>query len=424
MALNRKIKQNQVNSLTSWENNVSALIEGFYFFLNENLNADKDLIQNEIIKYLATGLRFVPIEKVDKFVGTIEADVEKRKIFKKLYEKAKELFLKMAPYCSRYSNTDDLIALQDSYDRNFDYKNLLSIAKNDLEFALGRYTLTKKILSVLTQSEQKFEPKHADFKNLPKSLTGECKVANILECVSYWNFKKNNGQVDFFQLRRIGYQTPIRGRYSWAMPLIESVCLFSSNIEKDSLRNCYSLCYGGFILTSVYASKQIFEHQRYWRHGLAALDATWSNIEDLFEKIWNMDLNNSHEKIALFYEDATELVWLIGNTQPLNRGSGSIAEIILALIHLRHNLQPPILKLEFPQLDVLDITFPLEDYKYFFPFFFEPSTIPTQLRTRFKDIDTSLPVKDQIKKLYQKLNLGSEDKVNLKTNKKINSFRF
>jgi len=89
----------------------------------------------------------------------------------------------------------------------------------------------------------------------------------------------------------------------------------------------------------------------------------------------------SEKRLTEFYAKAAELVWLIGTTQPLKRGSGTVAEWLLGIIHLHHGMQPPTLKTDFPQLDVLDLTFPLSDYKSFFTYFFEPSTLPEHLRS-------------------------------------------
>ena len=128
-----------------------------------------------------------------------------------------------------------------------------------------------------------------------------------------------------------------------------------------------------------------------WLGGDQTLSATWRAIEDLFEELMALDLKKPKEitaqtikkhesQLTEFYAKAAELVWLVGNSAPLRRGSGTMAEWLFAIIHLQHGLEPPLLKTEFPQLDVLDITFPLSDYKRFFTYFFEPSTIPTHLR--------------------------------------------
>jgi len=86
------------------------------------------------------------------------------------------------------------------------------------------------------------------------------------------------------------------------------------------------------------------------------------------------------QELTQFYANAARLVWLIGNTTPVQRGSGTVAELTLKAIFDFHGLQAPILKSAFPQLDVLDTSFPSDDYIKLFTCFFEPSSLAEHLR--------------------------------------------
>ena len=227
------------------------------------------------------------------------------------------------------------------------------------------------------------------------------------------------------------------GRYKWALPLAICVREFSNAYSKEKQKPFYEENMSNYPLNytppgtndklelcSVQMSMNInpkdLMYRSIWSHGLEKISKTWPHIENLFESILAMnlkkpeigaslsELNTYESELTEFYSRAAELVWLIGNTQPLARGSGTVAEIIFAVIHLYHDLQPPILKVEFPQLDVLDITFPLDDYKQLFPYFFEPETIPPHLR---KDLQlSSLPIATQMEKLYESINKKNQDK--------------
>jgi len=80
--------------------------------------------------------------------------------------------------------------------------------------------------------------------------------------------------------------------------------------------------------------EQSFEFSPFqFHHGLAPIAHTWPAIENLFEEIMEMDLKptqskqESEKRLTEFYAKAAELVWLIGTTQPLKRGSGTVAEV-------------------------------------------------------------------------------------------------
>lgn len=162
----------------------------------------------------------------------------------------------------------------------------------------------------------------------------------------------------------------------------------------------YSLTYKGSVISDV-SSAPVFWGGMMWGHGRLPLEFTMGDIENLLDKMQTLPKDPSPEQLTDFYSDAAQLVWLIGNTTPLGRGSGSVAELTLKAIFEFHGLQAPILKPEFPQLDVLDITFPLDDYIKLFPYFCEPSSLPKHLQ---KPTLPHLSAVEQIETYYNEIN--------------------
>lgn len=154
----------------------------------------------------------------------------------------------------------------------------------------------------------------------------------------------------------------------------------------------------------------------WWCHGQAPLHSTWQDVEDLFEKVLTMpitpigrntetnEIEYDVKELQAFYATIAELVWLIGNTQPLRRGTGTYVEELLGILTKSRELPQPILKVKYPQIDVLDITFPLSDYKYFFPYFFERQSLPMQMRP--PELSDSLSLFDEVKEIYQRKHAG------------------
>ena len=81
------------------------------------------------------------------------------------------------------------------------------------------------------------------------------------------------------------------------------------------------------------------------------------------------------EDVNIFYNELIRLIWLIGNTTPLTRGSGTVVEWTWALAHMYHGLSVPLLKKINPQLDPIGLTLLLQEYQEYFREFFEPETI-------------------------------------------------
>lgn len=385
-----------------------------------------DHSKSQLNACLLTMLRFLPIATVDQLVQAyIKENNANQADVLETYQKAKEFFHSKAPYFSRYTKAKDISNLNMAY-QNDECSDLKSVAEKDFKYGEERENFTKDLYQKLDKTPiENYIPTKKKFLELPASSKGTQRAAALLEAISSWNHNKQKGQRDFSTIRSSGSCTPIANRYASASPLISSVSLFSPSkyVDKSGgVEGVYTLLYeisGKKIkLNDVIGSTKINERFRFWYHGQAPINDTWIKIEDLFEEIWTMNLKKPDEnevagehekykdKLTEFYAKTAELVWLIGNTQPMMRGSGTFAELTLNILHLRHELNPPVLKVEFPQLDVLDITFPVSDYTFFFTYFFEPSTIPEHLR--FSDISSSLTLKQQMEALYKKMNKEDE----------------
>lgn len=354
-------------------------------------------------KSIMTLLRFMPVEKVNKLIEEYaKSFINRGEILMAIFRKEKATFYEIIPYVARYYKHRDLRGLSLAYKNNMS-THLHHAVNNDLKYGADRKTFTNQLFVNLSKTKvNQYIPTKKEFLALAKSSKRTHRVAALLEKIAYWNIKNQYAkQEDFITVRTDKhYETPIAAaRYLSAWPLVLAVSQFSqSEIQKyeDYYELFYKIGNEKIIVNNVHHSSWA----RKWEHGRAPINATWGRIEDVFEKIWSMNLKKpSNKKLTQFYSLAAELVWLIGNTQPMHRGSGTVAEIMLALVHMRHGFKLPMLKTEFPQLDVLDITFPLSDYKFFFTYFFEPSTIPEHLR--FSSISSALSVEDQIKELYQ-----------------------
>lgn len=346
-----------------------------------------------------------PFEKVKILVDALPKTHPDYSIIMNKYQECKQLYYSSAPCFSRYIKPAHKIGLQEFY--GMAAGKILS----DIEFGESRMAIVKKLNSELSNIQS---PIKDQFKNLPPSKNKNRLAAIALEKISDLNLSLRN-KSGFGDLRKKVYgYTPVKNQYEFALPLIRDLFYFSNEVEIDKKNSSiyYNLYYNNLKLNRIQIVDDENSHGSpifQWHHGLADIDETWPDIEDLFEEIWFMDLsppgigelNEYQNKLTIFYEKLAELSWLIGNTQPLERGTGTYAESIVALMHVRHGFKPPILKNNFPQLDVLNITFPLDTYKKIFPYFFEPLTIPKFMRLIDDEKIEMLPISEQIRHYLQ-----------------------
>jgi len=375
-------------------------------------------IEEELTKIVSKLLRMNPIESVDRIVANFIAQNEvAADLFPEIYQKAKTQFLRVAPFISRNIKKDDLDSIRRVYSNKTEEEHQLT---EEIEYATFCRSQVEEFVEKL-QDNTLNEPSSKEFAQLPPSKTGTRRVAALVERIGEIRsarqlaragkgreiFNKDE-YLSFKTLRKIDYEIPIAGKYIWAAPLVNSVELLSISSDiahktqmkktffeviTETLRT-YELRYNNIVVNKVSVEKQETSYltpKQICHHGQAKVEDTWQATEDTFEKLMAFDLKkpegnnpvaqrNYEKRLDEFYAATAELVWLIGNTTPLERGSGTVAEWLLGIVHLHHGLEPPVLKTQFPQLDVLDITFPLSDYKDFFTYFFEASTLPPHIR--------------------------------------------
>lgn len=382
------------------------------FFNNGQLNfSNKEQLKNCLLKLF----RFSSFEIVEQLFNTFldkqKSDTTLQSFLQQIYVDTKDYFLSIAPYFARYKNPKDLKAISTSYSG----KDTSLQVQSDIEFGTKRLVLVERLLDRLNNPKP-YIPEDSKFKKLPPSNSGSQRAAALLEEISKHCYEiYGSKNTEFLKLRKEGSMTFVQGRYRFGSHLIHSVYYNSDSINRNAnsitSQLYYSLIYKGIELNKIHVDlNSSFKLQVAWHHGQADLHDTWPDIENLFEEIWSMNLakpthndqkKEYEDKLTNFYSKLAELVWLIGNTQPLNRGTGTVAELMLAILHLHHGLQPPTLKVKFPQLDVLDISIPLEDYIKLFPQFFEPCTIPEHLR--HLSVSPTMSVLDQMNQFYIQL---------------------
>jgi len=397
-------------------------------FVRDN-EASKDSIVNQFIKIL----RFSPVHVVDQLIQSSAKNCssEENQLIEELYARAKEAFIQSGPFIARYTKPHELKALDQLYKTwQEEVETVDTRVSSDIEYATFCRTQVAECVA-LVQGAALLAPSDQQFVALPASSTGSRRLAALVEKIAKARSEKQGERLGqdrnhFKELRTNDFETPIASSYRWAAPLVKSVALFSQAPDLLFDFDSYSLLdkKGGAVVTTVYPQAPVGTLEHYptkllyfkkeegrWKHGFMALETAWPVLEDHFEKILHMDLQKPHEptpaaekkyeeKLTEFYKMAAKLVWLIGTTQPLRRGSGTVAEWLFALVHQYHGLNTPVLKTEFPQLDVLDLIFPLSDYEHFFLNFFEPSTLPKHLQ---KPTLAPLPLLSQMARLYTSL---------------------
>jgi len=424
-------EQGDINTLLAVSaNDLDDVAREFFFTLEpllKNQAPDQKKIEAEFTPILRKLLRMNSLEAVDRIVNCfINKNQALSHLLQDIYNKVKKEFLKIAPFISRYTKINQMKVIQTAYRSGMKG----DAVSEDLEYAAKCRTAVEKLTAKLRNG--KFQaPNNQDFLELPPSSTGTSRVAALVEEIGKIRSddfarrvgvgKQSQNKKDTVEslksLRKTQIITPVGGHYSWASPLVNAVNLLSNDIEHP-MKGSYVMKYNG-IATTVQVKKvedpRVPELHQRWTHGQLDVQLNWPSLEDCFEDLMAFDLKKPKDKSVAsqeayekslegFYRKAAELVWLVGNTTPLERGSGTVAEWLLGIVHLQHGLEPPVLKTQFPQLDVLDITFPINDYKDFFTYFFEPSSLP--MKTKWKDM-SSLPVFNQMEALYKAKKAGS-----------------
>jgi len=432
------------------EENAADLLFSFFMLSKDifkNPAPYQKLIEKEIRHFLYKLLKKNEIELVDRIVAHLQKDSQYGELIAKFYPKIKEDFLEIGPYLAQYSKSYQIQIVRHSYSRN---KPSDPIGE-EIEHGFSCRSHAGRLLK--EAQNLNLEPTKEEFLKFPPSSTGTRRVAGLVEkyCEirakrqeersgTLLNENEDNKIIKFKSIRRAGWKTPIAGNYDFAGPIVKAVSQFSNapDLQFGSFKNVIiesqlseflasmNFLYKGQVINNVTLHtnknevlvknkqikdpKQKMEENLYWYHGRLPIETTWKDIEDTFEELMAFSfkkpsdnkpcsIEKYEKQLFEFYARASKLVWLIGNTQPLCRGSGTLAEWLLAIVHLQHGIKPPILKNEFPQLDVLDISFPLSDYQRLFTYFFRPSTLP--MKTNWPKNVSSEPVFAQLKRCYQ-----------------------
>jgi hypothetical protein len=424
--------------------NLFDFVEAYESYDGSDLEAKNCDFQASFRESWLVMFRFMPLQVVESifelFLSQVPFDSRKPELHL-AYKQTKKLFLETAPFYARYAKTDLLDELFLRYNRD-STQSLLEIAEADTQYGIERQQFAKKLVFKFSDKAlQEIKPRSQAFLELPASKNSSRMVAALMEEVSLWLYQErnrsNDARQDSFKTLRSqlegygiydnevvfgerylyrGSRTPFNSNcgYVWAQPLVDTVYLLSRSpdIRKEKLLGNfkYYLLHADRVVTSV--SNQF----KSWSHGQLPIHDTWEKIEDIFEELWLADLTvininprvagkTSYEKnITWYYANLAKLLWLMGNTQALDRGTGTVVEILNAVIHYRHQLAPPVLQVEFPQFDVLNITFPFKEYhEQLFPHFFEPSTMPKHILTRQHKELNLLSALKQVTYLYKKM---------------------
>jgi len=384
-------------------------------------------IEVDLKALLTKLLRYNPIHLVDKIVNTLTAGNQTAaEIVPGIYSRIREEFIRVAPFISRHTKTSHLEAIKSAYS----LKKPEDAVAEEIEYAKFCRTHVEQLQKGLSR-HQINKPASKEFNALPCSSTGTRRVAALVELIGNIRSEKQKERsgkhvASFKTLRSKALSTCIEERYGWASPLLSCIYEMSHSndmnrkeagfrhIENDpeEILKVYELRRNTQIMNQV-AIERNAEGAQWWHHARLPVQATWQAVEDAFKGLMAFrfvkpsdnsvkSIEGYKSQLNAFYAKAAELVWLIGNTTPLERGSGTVAEWLLAIVHMQHGLEPPVLKPEFPQLDVLDITFPLSDYKTLFTYFFEPATLPEHMRNRWPDLSAKSTFA-QLEELYSNI---------------------
>lgn len=341
-------------------------------------------------------LRFSKMEIADKVINAfIKLHPNDENALRSICDAAKEKYLKVSPFFAHHVQTDSLSFIKGGYNNQLNLND--KAYEEDLKYG---DSCRKKVEELEKQLRSDSKPSEKDFLTLPPSKSGSRMGAFLLEKIAEFRSQKQKDRAQGFKAdlfaslrEEMPGKTDITDHiaYGFGTELAGAVRQFSKADDLEKTTHGYNTKYHGMTMTKV----RKLEGKAFWEHGVQPVKISWSFVEECLEEILKMDLKKP-ENLRIFYDKLCELVWLIGNTQPLLRGSGSVAEFIFAIAHIKHGLKVPTLKKDFPQLDVSDISFPLSDYKKFFTYIFEPKTLPQGVQRR----QYSGPVFHQLKSLY------------------------
>ncbi len=320
----------------------------------------KSLDDTELRRQWTALFRLNPIETVEEMIEPFVQSFEtsRHNSIRSLLKEVQHDCLQWLPHVSQHDKPQDLTYIQNAYQQKDD-ASLASVEK-DRAYGKRCFELVNQLLTAYKQS-QNLEPQGEKYRQLPTGANGKRTAAWFVEQIAIFRNQARQGdQVDLRNDPTTAFQTPLCDRYRWGHTLAS---------EKLTQQNVCSSSYKGKSMTH-------FEWFR-WHHGNVVPSVTWPDIEDLFQTVLTQ---NPNDKPNEFYKSLIGLVWLIGNTTPLNRGTGSVVESLWAFVHRYWNLDVPILKKEYPQFDVINISSILSTYQDIWRRYFSPSTLMPALQ--------------------------------------------
>lgn len=308
--------------------------------------------------------RFNPIELVDQMTCPFVQcypDLTQRENIQRLLAEVRRDCMQWLPHVSQYDRPNDLVYMQIAYQKKDDAA--LATVDKDRVYGTRCFDWVNQLLA--QYRNQRLEPQGAPFRQLPPGQNGGRTMAWFTEQTLLFRNQARQGDAALLRDSSFLYcGTPIAiDRYRWGYTLMD--------IDLSQSHNCPSL-YKGQPLTKI----ELYR----WQHGLQPITSLWSDIEDQFQTVMTTNPAGNPQQ---FYRELIKLIWLIGNTTPLTRGTGTIVESMWAFVHRYWNLPVPILKKEYPQFDVINISSQLETYQNIWPRYFEPSSLMPALLPTF-----------------------------------------
>ncbi len=322
----------------------------------------QDEIKCEIDKKALTDKIYImyrlnSVHVVDEIMNAFIKLIDLRNVenVKTIWHSSRTHCLKWLPFVSQYARQHHLNIVNIMYQQNARSDFL----KLDENYACQCLVAVEQFVVQLRDCRI-IRPSTLEYNQLPSSSTGTRRFAALLEAMASKRNTMRPG--DEVQLR-MGFRscsTFKMARYYWS---VRNLNKFDKNchfyISNQNIENIHLLA---------------MSQKHIWLHGLAPVSYAWEDIENIFENIISMELKTL-EDVNVFYNQLIRLIWLIGNTTPLNRGSGTVVEWTWALAHMYHGLSVPLLKKTNPQLDPIGLTLLLREYQEHFREFFEPETI-------------------------------------------------
>jgi len=357
------------------------------YYLNRLIKMDKK--PEEIAQAISLAYRFSSMSSVDELCVEFKKENPQREKLSThvAIGKAREEFLKWGSQITRYYKKRDFHELTKVYNSDVEIKK-------EIEFGLGNFKVIEDLEKKKDFPEHYLRSEITENFPLPDGHTDNKPFYSMRTLVSifsearYEEAKRRGGDDadEYKTIRnpRSCITTPYYCiRYDHAAPFIQGMLALGKEKEKPSdvlyLEHEYFLLFDTGEKEKQRITKVLgLSNQRYpcWEHGRGEMQNIWKRIETLHAEVFKMKPDEIKQNPGNFYLKVIEVLWLMGNVTPLNRGTGRIVEQWLALVHRYHGFNAPILTKGL-QLDCLDLTFSLSVYKKIFLDFFEPNSLPS-----------------------------------------------